>query len=514
VSPLDGSLDAPGDRDWYDLGKLPGASLFSLSATGAATGVAATEAGAAGDRALPSNLHVDLYQSNAGSPVLLTSSTDGLIENFTLPAPDSYFAVVTADPSTAGVGAYHFGALLDAARPAPAGASAPAEQEPNDDAASATPIGGRWRDMVYSADRAFDLEWFDYEALGDIDYAEYRFTQGDLLSVAFQQYDGATLSGVRIALRDDQDHAVASFDGTAFDPAVTRGGMYGIVIPQTGRYFLSMQSIASSGGAIHAYLKLAATTPPPPFQRPTSPPTADYYRLPLKAGVQATIALQSNDTASKLSLLDSTGKVVQQATTTYDRYRVFTLHYTPAADGAFYVRPEARSGQAYTLMAMRGADHMALDHDTSASAQPLGPAGTVTGYLTTDAWFSFKVAAGGTRLRLNTYTPNLGPLPVFNLNPSLELYGPNGTRVASDDNSGAGGSDRVTLTWPAGRIKDTWLQVTLRANDRTGLGAADTFYIGNLAADAGDVVAGPGDAVVNSLDLGIIRRHLFEEAGP
>jgi len=187
VSPLDGSLDAPGDRDWYDLGKLPGASLFSLSATGAATGVAATEAGAAGDRALPSNLHVDLYQSNAGSPVLLTSSTDGLIENFTLPAPDSYFAVVTADPSTAGVGAYHFGALLDAARPAPAGASAPAEQEPNDDAASATPIGGRWRDMVYSADRAFDLEWFDYEALGDIDYAEYRFTQGDLLSVAFQQ---------------------------------------------------------------------------------------------------------------------------------------------------------------------------------------------------------------------------------------------------------------------------------------------------------------------------------------
>jgi len=244
---FDGSLDAPGDRDWYDLGKLPGASLFSLSATGAATGVAATEAGAAGDRALPSNLHVDLYQSNAGSPVLLTSSTDGLIENFTLPAPDSYFAVVTADPSTAGVGAYHFGALLDAARPAPAGASAPAEQEPNDDAASATPIGGRWRDMVYSADRAFDLEWFDYEALGDIDYAEYRFTQGDLLSVAFQQYDGATLSGVRIALRDDQDHAVASFDGTAFDPAVTRGGMYGIVIPQTGRYFLSMQSIASSG---------------------------------------------------------------------------------------------------------------------------------------------------------------------------------------------------------------------------------------------------------------------------
>ena len=273
---------------------------------------------------------------------------------------------------------------------------------------------------------------------------------------------------------------------------------------------------------------------------------------------------------------------------------------------------------------------------------------------------SFKVAAGGTRLRLNTYTPNLGPLPVFNLNPLLELYGPNGTRVASDDNSGgdgrnaelaydalaagtykvrvhrvsgfsdvfvlaidraefpsvagryvfyngsgfdggdaaadarddaavapdkrplipgesasaakytgftdgitgvmvdvkgmpagaaltaddfvfrsgttadpaawaaapqpaqitvrrgagAGGSDRVTLTWPAGRIKNTWLQVTLRANDRTGLGAADTFYIGNLAADAGDVVAGPGDAVVNSLDLGIIRRHLFEEAGP
>jgi hypothetical protein len=56
---------------------------------------------------------------------------------------------------------------------------------------------------------------------------------------------------------------------------------------------------------------------------------------------------------------------------------------------------------------------------------------------------------------------------------------------------GQGGSDRVTITWANGAIKNTWLQVTLKGNDatggfntNTGLTRSDTFYFGNKIADS------------------------------
>ena len=52
--------------------------------------------------------------------------------------------------------------------------------------------------------------------------------------------------------------------------------------------------------------------------------------------------------------------------------------------------------------------------------------------------------------------------------------------------AGAGGSDRIELTWPDGTIKKTWLQVTVLANVRTGLTTADTFYFGNAVGESGD----------------------------
>ena len=71
--------------------------------------------------------------------------------------------------------------------------------------------------------------------------------------------------------------------------------------------------------------------------------------------------------------------------------------------------------------------------------------------------------------------------------------------------AGANGSDRVTLLWPDGAIKNTWLQVTVKANERTGLAAPDVFYFGNLAGETGDNAAA---ARVSALDLAAVRRNL------
>jgi hypothetical protein len=76
------------------------------------------------------------------------------------------------------------------------------------------------------------------------------------------------------------------------------------------------------------------------------------------------------------------------------------------------------------------------------------------------------------------------------------------TTIALRGGAGAGGSDRVTLCWPDGAIKNTWLQVTVKANPNTGLAADDVFYFGNLVGDAG------GDLRVNALDVAAVKRAL------
>lgn len=67
------------------------------------------------------------------------------------------------------------------------------------------------------------------------------------------------------------------------------------------------------------------------------------------------------------------------------------------------------------------------------------------------------------------------------------------TRVGA----GANGATRVVITWADGAIQKQWLQVTFKANTRTGLGADDVFYFGNAVGDSGNSAA---DAIVNSAD--------------
>src|SRR6185503_16246277 len=49
--------------------------------------------------------------------------------------------------------------------------------------------------------------------------------------------------------------------------------------------------------------------------------------------------------------------------------------------------------------------------------------------------------------------------------------------------AGTGGADRVTLSWPRGSVRNTWLQVTVKANGNTGLPSPDVFYFGSLVGD-------------------------------
>ena len=65
---------------------------------------------------------------------------------------------------------------------------------------------------------------------------------------------------------------------------------------------------------------------------------------------------------------------------------------------------------------------------------------------------------------------------------------------------GAGGADRVTITWPDGAVSNTWLQVTVWSTGDTGLTAPDVFAFGNLIADA------DGGRTVNLGDFGALRQ--------
>jgi parallel beta-helix repeat protein len=54
---------------------------------------------------------------------------------------------------------------------------------------------------------------------------------------------------------------------------------------------------------------------------------------------------------------------------------------------------------------------------------------------------------------------------------------------------GAGGSDRVEITWASGAIKNQWLQVRVKASANTGLTTDDVFYWGNKIGSASSNVS-------------------------
>jgi ELWxxDGT repeat protein len=84
--------------------------------------------------------------------------------------------------------------------------------------------------------------------------------------------------------------------------------------------------------------------------------------------------------------------------------------------------------------------------------------------------------------------------------------------IAIRPGAGEGGSDRVTLVWRDGDIRNTWLRVTVKPTLATGLAAPDVFCFGNLVGKVSNGAVAGGAPMVNALDLLAVRRRLFSAA--
>jgi len=84
--------------------------------------------------------------------------------------------------------------------------------------------------------------------------------------------------------------------------------------------------------------------------------------------------------------------------------------------------------------------------------------------------------------------------------------------VTVRENAGVGGSDRVTIAWPNGAVRNQWLEVTVAAA-RLGMTADDVFYFGNAVGEAGDSVS---PALVTAADLLVARNNprIFLDPAP
>jgi hypothetical protein len=69
---------------------------------------------------------------------------------------------------------------------------------------------------------------------------------------------------------------------------------------------------------------------------------------------------------------------------------------------------------------------------------------------------------------------------------------------------GVSGSSRVSLVWADGAIRQTWLEVTVRATAATGLAAPHVFYFGNAIGEVGDT---PANAIVSMTDVNLIKAN-------
>ncbi|MEM8736914.1 MAG: hypothetical protein AAGG38_00340 [Planctomycetota bacterium] len=84
-----------------------------------------------------------------------------------------------------------------------------------------------------------------------------------------------------------------------------------------------------------------------------------------------------------------------------------------------------------------------------------------------------------------------------------EAAGPIGFQIQRG--AGANGSDRLFFTWDeASAVKNGWLQVTMRAGERTGLTGSKVMYFGSAVGDTGDT---PGSTRVGVADMLKVRAN-------
>ena len=83
------------------------------------------------------------------------------------------------------------------------------------------------------------------------------------------------------------------------------------------------------------------------------------------------------------------------------------------------------------------------------------------------------------------------------------------SRLTIRKGAGVDGSDRITLIWPDGAIRNTWLRITVNAPPMSGLARPDVFYFGNLVGETGDA---DSPLAVGGMDMLATRRALARGA--
>ncbi len=99
-----------------------------------------------------------------------------------------------------------------------------------------------------------------------------------------------------------------------------------------------------------------------------------------------------------------------------------------------------------------------------------------------------------------------------NDDPDSWTQAPAPSSVTFGPGEGVDGTDRITVTWSDGVIRNQWLEVTVLA-DGLGIPANDVFYFGNAIGDAGNSTT---DAMVTTTDLLLARnnpRNFLDPAG-
>ena len=86
--------------------------------------------------------------------------------------------------------------------------------------------------------------------------------------------------------------------------------------------------------------------------------------------------------------------------------------------------------------------------------------------------------------------------------PSTWAAAPAPREITVRRGQGAFGSDRVTIVWEDGAIRNQWLRVSIEATADTGLPEADVFYFGNAVGEVGNSAT---DARVNAVDVLLTR---------
>jgi len=183
---------------------------------------------------------------------------------------------------------------------------------------------------------------------------------------------------------------------------------------------------------------------------------------------------------------------------------------------------------------------IATDKQALLPGQAASPA-NVTSFARGINGLMIDVTAGLPLTALAGLTGNVRLQTSSSGNPGTWADAPRPTQIAIRAGAGAGESDRLTLLWTDGAIRNTWLKVTVPVLPPVGLTRPDEFIFGNLVGETGDAltplrvsasdlagakralnstapVTSPydvnRDGKINALDLGLIRANLFRTLGP